>query len=71
MKTHDTFILGFKDEKIAFIRTYPYMEQKEEARKVLDYVQENFDGWIISHVGNWILENKGEEDRHSFNIPLP
>lgn len=72
--TDDTFVIGYKNDRIAFIRTFLYSVEKEEAQASLNHVQneELFTGWQIGHVGGWIMESKTNEGaRHSISVPLP
>ncbi len=73
--THDTFVIGIKGGEIVFLKTYDYKNKMDEAQADLKYVQDNYDGYYISHVGRWMLEHKDaneyEEKPFSINIKTP
>lgn len=71
--THDTFVIGIKNGKITFIKSYEYHKQQEEAQKDLAYVQDkdHFTGWYISHAGQWILQHKNVNDEAPLQISIP
>lgn len=70
--THDTFLIGIANGRITFLKSYDYLKQKDEAQSDLKYVsdEENFTGYYISHVGQWILEHR-DDGALPINIKMP
>lgn len=71
-QTHDTMVVGLHSGKIVFFKSFHYASQKEEAQATLTHVEAEYpDGWIISHLGHWSLENLKDGDIHDFKIAFP
>lgn len=73
MKSHDTFVLGIKDGRVAFIRSFDYKNETDQAQETLKFVRNknNFDGYFISHVGEWIMEHKNNDGvRYPISVPM-
>lgn len=69
--THDTFVIGGNKGRIVFIKGYEYAKQKEEAQSDLALVEKTYEFWFISHVGNWILTPKtNDEPPMPISIPF-
>jgi hypothetical protein len=77
-KTHDTIVIGIKDGKITFFKSYEFLKQRDEAMADLSYVQgDEFTGWYISSFETWMLcrppklRHEDEQEDFLFNIPTP
>ncbi len=72
-KSDDTFVIGVKDGKVAFIKTFDYSAEKEEAQKTLSFVQDEniFSGWYISACSEWIMGHRYDDERKLLiSIPI-
>lgn len=54
MTTHDTILLGFRDNKLCLVKTFDYPNEKEQAQSDLKHVIDNYDGWIIGQIDNMV-----------------
>jgi hypothetical protein len=74
MTTDDTFVIGIKNDRITFIKTFHYETEKDEAQKALAIVQDEslYDAWEIGHVGGYILESKTNNEMYCpISVPIP
>jgi len=72
MKSHNTFVFGIKNDRVSFIKSFDYDNEKEQAQEALKHVQNEllFDSWRISAAYNWVLENKNSDgDRLTISLP--
>ncbi len=74
-KTHETFVIGInKDGDITFLKSYDYLNQKEEAQSDVKWVQENCHAWHMGAMTEYRISHIefGEAvSNHKIIIPHP
>lgn len=56
--THETFVIGFdKEGSVVFLKSYTYLQQKEEAQSDLKWVIGNCNSWQLSAMTEWRLSH--------------
>lgn len=74
VKTDNTFVIGIRNGRITFIKSFDYHTEKKEAQIALKIVQneDNYDSWNIGQVGQWVMEHKNNDSpRYTISIPNP